>query len=68
MIKGLMSVKKLLGFVPKADKIVEGVVTNAKHKKIMVGAIRVIQIGAALYLVSKGFISGDEAINIIEGN
>ena len=66
MIKGLLSLKKVLGFIPKADKIVEGVVTNAKHKKIAVGIIRVVQIGVAGFLAYKGIISGDEVMQVLE--
>lgn len=58
-----------MGLVPKnikLDSIVDSVTTNAKQKKYAKLIVRVVQIGAVVYLLSKGLINDEQAINIIQ--
>lgn len=63
-----MIIKKILNIIPKLDPIVEKVTTNAKEKKIAKLIVRVIQIGAVVYLLAKGLIDDEQAIEVIKGN
>jgi|TARA_R110001592_G_scaffold144715_3_gene368040 hypothetical protein len=63
-----MIIKKILNIIPKLDPIVDKVTTNAKEKKIAKLIVRVIQIGAVVYLLAKGLIDDEQAIEVIKGN
>ena len=63
----MIQFKKIFGAIPKLDPIVESITTNAKQKKIAKLVIRAIQIGAGVYLLTKGLIDDDQAIKIING-
>ena len=63
-----MIIKKILNIIPKLDPIVAKVTTNAKEKKIAKLIVRVIQIGAVVYLLSKNLIDDEQAIEVIKGN
>ena len=63
----MIQLKKIFGAIPKLDPIVESITTNAKQKKIAKLVIRAIQIGAGVYLLSKGLINDEQAIEIING-
>jgi len=63
-----MIIKKILNIIPKLDPIVAKVTTNAKEKKIAKLIVRVIQIGAVVYLLAKGLIDDEQAIEVIKGN
>jgi len=61
-------IKNIYGAIPKGaklDNIVNSVTTNAKQRKFAKLAVRIIQIVAACYLVSKGLIDDEQAIKII---
>jgi len=63
-------IKQLFGMVPKGlklDTIVDSVTTNAKQRKFAKIAVRIIQIGVSVYLLQKGLIDDESAINIIKG-
>ena len=60
--------KKVIGIIPKLDPIVETITKTAKQKKIAKLIFRVIQIGAVVYLLAKGLIDDEQAIEIIKGN
>ena len=63
-------IKQLFGMVPKGlklDTIVDSVTTNAKQRKFAKIAVRIIQIGVSVYLLQKGLIDDENAINIIKG-
>jgi len=59
-------IKKILNIIPKLDPMVSKVTTNAKHRKIAKLAVRVIQIGAVVYLLKKGLIDSEQAVEIIK--
>jgi len=62
--------KKIMGFVPqkiKLDSIVDSVTTNAKQKKYAKLIVRVIQIGAVVYLLKNGLIDDEQAVKVITG-
>ena len=63
-----MIIKKILNIIPKLDPIVAKVTTNAKEKKIAKLIVRIIQIGAVVYLLAKGLIDDEQAIEVIKGN
>ena len=63
----MMNIKKIFGAIPKLDPIVESITTNAKQKKIAKLVIRAVQIGAVVYLLTKGLINDEQAIEIIKG-
>lgn len=59
-----------MGFVPqkiKLDSIVDSVTTNAKQKKYAKLIVRVIQIGAVVYLLKNGLIDDEQAVKVIIG-
>ena len=58
-------IKKIFDLVPKLDPMVSKVTTNAKHRKIAKLVVRVIQILAVVYLLKKGLIDSDQAVEII---
>jgi len=65
-----MNIKKIMGFVPqkiKLDSIVDSVTTNAKQKKYAKLIVRVIQIGAVVYLLKNGLIDDEQAVEVIIG-
>lgn len=65
----LIMFKKIMGLIPqkiKLDSIVDSVTTNAKQKKYAKLVVRVVQICAVVYLLSKGLINDEQAINIIQ--
>ena len=62
----MIQLKKILKIIPKLDPIVETITTNAKQKKIAKLIIRAIQIIAVVYLLSKGLIDDEQAIEIIK--
>lgn len=64
----MIQLKKIFAIIPKLDPIVETITTNAKQKKIAKLIIRAVQIGAVVYLLSKGLIEDEQAIEIIKGN
>ena len=62
--------KKIMGFIPqkiKLDSIVDSVTTNAKKKKYAKLIVRVIQIGAVVYLLKNGLIDEEQAVKVIIG-
>tara|TARA_Y100001938_G_C8084830_1_gene431313 strand:+ start:2506 stop:2691 length:186 start_codon:yes stop_codon:yes gene_type:complete len=59
-------IKKIFDFIPRLDPIVSKVTTNAKQKKIAKLIVRVVQIGAVVYLLSKGLIDDEQAIEVIK--
>ena len=59
-------IKKILNLVPKLDPIVAKVTTNAKERKIAKLVVRVVQIGAVVFLLYKGLIDSEQAIEIIK--
>jgi hypothetical protein len=62
--------KKIMGFIPqkiKLDSIVDSVTTNAKQKKYAKLIVRVIQIGAVVYLLKNGLIDDEQAVKVIIG-
>lgn len=59
-----------MGFIPqkiKLDSIVDSVTTNAKQKKYAKLIVRVIQIGAVVYLLKNGLIDDEQAVKVIIG-
>ena len=62
----MIQLKKIIKIIPKLDPIVETITTSAKQKKIAKLIIRAIQIGAVVYLLSKGLIDDEQAIEIIK--
>lgn len=63
-------IKKIYGLIPqkaKLDSIVESVTTNAKQRKIAKLVVRIVQIGAVVYLLKEGLIDSDEAVKVING-
>ncbi len=66
-MKLLKIVKVLLNKVPKLDPIVEAIVKTDKARKIIKSSIRALQILAAVYLLYKGLIDPEDAIEIIKG-
>ncbi len=62
----MIQLKKIIKIIPKLDPIVETITTNAKQKKIAKLIIRAIQIIAVVYLLSKGLIDDEQAIEIIK--
>ncbi len=62
-----MIIKKIFDFIPKLDPIVAKVTTDAKQKKIAKLIVRVVQIGAVVYLLVKGLIDDEQAIEVIKG-
>lgn len=65
-MKGLKSLFGLASNL-KLDSIVNKATTNAKHRKFAKLAVRVIQIGVAVYLLKEGLISDDDALDVIKG-
>jgi len=59
-------IKKILNLVPKLDPMISKVTTNAKERKIAKLIVRVVQIVAVVYLVKKGLIDSEQAIEIIK--
>jgi len=53
--------------VPKLDPIIDTVAKTANSKKIIKSSVRVIQIIAAVYLLYKGLIESEDAVEIIKG-
>ncbi len=53
--------------VPKLDPIIESIAKTSKSKKIIKSSVRVIQIAAAVYLLYKGLIDAEDAVDIING-
>jgi len=66
-MKWLKVAKGFLNKVPKLDPIVESVAKTAKAKKIIKSSIRALQILAAVYLLYKGLIEPEDAVEIIKG-
>jgi len=62
----MIQLKKIIKIIPKLDPIVETITTSAKQKKIAKLIIRAIQICAVVYLLSKGLIDDEQAIEIIK--
>ena len=62
----MIQLKKIIKIIPKLDPIVETITTNAKQKKIAKLIIRAIQIVAVVYLLSKGLIDDEQAVEIIK--
>jgi len=65
-MKLLKIAKVLLNKVPKLDPIVEAIVETDKSRKIIKGSIRALQILAAVYLLYKGLIEPEYAMEIIK--
>lgn len=63
-----MILKRIFDLIPKLDPMVEKVTTSAKAKKIAKLVVRVVQIGAVVYLLNKGLIEDEQAVDIIKGN
>jgi hypothetical protein len=64
----LIKVAKLIwSGVPKLDPMIETIAETSKSKKIIKSSVRVIQIAAAVYLLYKGLIEADDAVDIING-
>ena len=59
-------IKKIINIIPKLDPMVSKVTTNAKHRKIAKLVVRVIQILAVVYLLKKGLIDSEQAVEIIK--
>ena len=59
-------IKRILKLVPKLDPMVAKVTTNAKERKIAKLVVRVVQIGAVVFLLYKGLIDSEQAIEIIK--
>lgn len=53
--------------VPKLDPIVEKVTESVGKRRIIKSIIRLVQIIVASYLLYKGLIESEEAIEIIKG-
>ena len=66
-MKTIVILKKVFDLVPKLDPMVDKLTTNVKEKKIIKLIVRVLQIGAAVYLLSKGVIDDEQAVDIIQG-
>lgn len=66
-MKTIVILKKVFDLVPKLDPMVDKLTTNVKEKKIIKLIVRVLQIGAAVYLLSKGLIDDEQAVDIIQG-
>jgi len=66
-MKWLNFAKVFINKVPKLDPIVENVAKTAKAKKIIKSSIRVLQILCAVYLLYKGLIDSEDAVEIIKG-
>lgn len=65
-----MNIKNIFGLIPKQiklDNIVDSVTTNAKQRKFAKLFVRIIQIVAVVYLLSKGLIDDEQAIDVIKG-
>lgn len=58
-------IKNLIPKSLKLDSIVDSVTTNAKERKIAKLIVRVVQIIAVCYLLTKGLISEENAIGIL---
>lgn len=66
-MKTIVILKKVFDLVPKLDPMVDKLTTNVKEKKIIKLIVRALQIGAAVYLLSKGLIDDEQAVDIIQG-
>jgi hypothetical protein len=66
-MKWLNFAKIALNKIPKLDPMVETVTKSAKAKRIIKSSVRVIQILAAVYLLYKGLIESEDAVEIIKG-
>ena len=65
----MIMINKIKGLLPKLklDSIVDSVATNAKQKKFAKIAVRIVQICVVGYLLSKGLIDNEQAIEVIKG-
>tara|TARA_R100000951_G_scaffold116609_1_gene129329 strand:- start:3999 stop:4202 length:204 start_codon:yes stop_codon:yes gene_type:complete len=66
-MKWLKIFNSVINVVPKLDPMVETVVKTAKARKVIKSIIRVLQITAAVYLLYKGLIDSEDAVDIIKG-
>lgn len=53
--------------VPKIDPVIEKVTESVVKRRIVKGVIRVLQIAVATYLLYKGLINAEDALDIIKG-
>jgi len=62
-----MILKKLFDTIPKLDPIVGKITKTATQKKFAKLVVRIIQIGVVVYLLTKGLIDDEQAIEVIKG-
>ena len=53
--------------VPKIDPVVDKITESVAKRRIVKGIIRVFQIAVATYLLYKGLINAEDALDIIKG-
>lgn len=66
-MKLIRVISTILKSVPKLDPIVGKVTENIARKRVIKSIIRLVQILLAAYLLYKGLIEPEEALEIING-